>query len=279
MSIIGIMILSLLLSCTANIQDDKEKEIQITSFSELAEACEQNRCTVEQCQNWYATSKQIDSKDFAALAKICLLLDERGNSTDQQCGIPACFLLAQHQSSNAIDILTSSIPQKSSQKMARQSLWRGFLENPKLFSTLLKDPSMLQHIDRWIGVLIAEMECDEGSISQQMKLQCRERYPIVSEIFWNLFVDVDQQKDESKIQSILHVMLLLDRESGMQKLQNILKGNHNPKIQRIALQVMYMQYMKNHQNINEDVLNGIWTLCKSTQDVDILRGCMLWNQK
>ena len=86
-----------------------------------------------------------------------MLLDERGNSTDQQCGIPSCFLLAQEQSANAIEVLTSSIPQKSSQKMARQSIWRGFLENPKLFSTLLNDPSMIQHIDRWIGVCRSRM--------------------------------------------------------------------------------------------------------------------------
>ena len=64
------------------------------------------------------------------------------------------------------------------------------------------------------------------------------------------------------MQSILHVMLLLDRESGMGKLQNIVEGNSDPKTQQAALQVMYMQYMKNPKYINEDVLKGILNVCK-----------------
>ena len=282
MSIIHTMIWSIWLSCTTNTQNDKEetdteREIQITSFADLANRCEKNLCTVEQCQNCYANAKEIEGEDISALTKLCSLLDERGNATDQQCGIPACFILPQQNSLSAIPILTSSIPQKSSQKMARQSIWRGFLQNPKQFSTILKDPSMMQNLDRWIGVLIAEMECDEGSIAQQMKLQCRERYPIVSELFWNLFAE--QQDSESNMQSILHVMLLFDRESGMQKMIDILEANGSTKTQRIALQVMYIQYMKDKKNIHEDVLNRIFDICKNVQDMEIQRGCMLWKQK
>ena len=199
-----------------NIQPQK-----ISSFTMLADSCSTGSCSLKQCQDWYSSDLSIEAKDIAAIKKLCLLTEEKNDALHQQCGIPACFLLPQYDNLSAREILRSSLPRTSSQKMLRQAIFRGFLAEPKNLAEIFEDTSMMEKFDNWIGVLIAEMECNEGSIAEQMNLKCRTKYPILSEILWNLLSE-SKIETEQEIQSILHLMVLFDRDVGLAKIQKVL---------------------------------------------------------
>ncbi len=257
---------------------DSSPPQNISSFSMLADSCSTGRCTLKQCQEWYSSELLIEAKDIASIRRLCLLTEEKNDALHQQCGIPSCFLLPQYDKHSAKEILRSSLPRTSSQKMLRQAIFRGFLTEPKNLSEIFRDAYMMDKFDNWIGVLIAEVECTEVSIAQQMNVKCREKYPILSEILWILIED-STIETEQEMQSILHLMVLFDRDVGLAKLQKILEGidQRDDKIIKLALQVLYMQYMKDPQIINEELFLLVQKVCAEEDKVEIQRGCMLWN--
>ena len=251
---------------------------KISSFTMLADLCSNETCSPEQCQEWYSSELSIETEDIASIKKLCMLTEEENDALHQQCGIPACFLLPQYDNRSAQEILRFSLPRTSSQKIQRQAIFRGFLTDPKSLAEIFEDPSMMEKFDNWIGVLIAEMECTEGSIAEQMHLKCRTKYPILSEILWNLLSE-SKIKTEQEIQSILHLMVLFDRSVGMEKIQKVLEGSEKRDDRTIksSLQVLYMQYLKDPQSITEAHLLSVQKTCLEQKRTDIQRGCMLWN--
>ena len=163
----------------------------------LADLCSNKICSPEQCQEWYSSGLSIEVEDIASIQKLCLLTEDENDALHQQCGIPACFLLPQYDNRFAQEILRSSLPRTSSQKYNGKSIFRGFLTELQKSGGNYEDRSMMEKFDNWIGVLIAEMECTEGSIAEQMNLKCRTKYPILSEILWNLLSEskVKQSKN------------------------------------------------------------------------------------
>ena len=117
---------------------------------------------------------------------------------------------------------------------------------------------MMEKFDNWIGVLIAEMECTEGSIAEQMNLKCRTKYPIFVRNTMESSIRI-KIKTEQEIQSILHLMVLFDRSVGMEKIQKVLEGSEKRGDQTIksSLQVLYMQYLKDPQSITEGHLLSV----------------------
>ena len=245
----------------------------IESYSMLSEDCLANNCSVEQCHTWYAKGKTIEDSDILALKNLCLYIEDNSDFISQQCGIPACYLLPMYDSKTAQEIVLSSRPTKSGQKMVRQALFRGYLQNPQTLSELMNLSEMKSKIDFWQGILIAEMECDETSIAHQMKLDCRERYPILAEVFWGLMSDMTL---EQNIKSTMYLSLLFDRSATLQKIQSILTEEKDSEITKIALQVVYIQYMKAPKNITPQLLTTIQSTCNIDNNRNIQIGCMLW---
>ena len=151
------------------------------------------------------------------------------------------------------------------------------MTEPKNLAEIFEDSHMIDKFDNWVGVLIAEMECSEVSIAKQMKLKCRTKYPILSEILWSL-LEKSTIETEQEMQSILHLMVLFDRDVGLAKIQKVLEGidQRDDKIIKVALQVVYMQYMKDPQSIDKSLLLSVQKTCLE-QHKEIQRGCRLWN--
>ena len=277
--LIASLLFSLFLGCSKSTSQTEQTQNQkISSFTMLAESCSSGTCTPKQCQEWYSSELSVEVKDIASIQKLCLLMEEKNDALHQQCGIPACFLLPQYDSRSAKEILRSSLPRTSSQKMLRQALFRGFLTEPKNLAVIFDDSHMMDKFDNWIGVLIAEMECSEVSIAEQMNLKCRTKYPILSEILWSL-LERSTIDTEQEIQSILHLMVLFDSDVGLGKIQKVLEGidQRDDKIIKLALQVLYMQYMRDPQSINKALLLSVKKTCLDRNKIEIQRGCMLWN--
>jgi hypothetical protein len=260
-------------------ETEQSKEPQISSFSGLADLCTEEKCTIQQCQGWYATKYTVESKDLPSIQKLCLFTEKGGDALHQQCGMPACFILPQYDTKVAQDILLSSLPQRSAQKMSRQAIFRGYLQKPKSLAGLFDDAEMMKKNDRWIGVLIAEMECTEGSVARQMNLECRDRYPILSEILWRLITE-SKMETEQTMQSILHLMVLFDLDVGLKNMQSLFDAkNNSEKVKvKLALQVLYIQYMKDSQSISKSLLQEIHQTCLDSKSPEIQRGCILWQR-
>ena len=173
----------------------------------LDSQCKTNdqECRVQECYDFFSTSHPVENEiERDAVATLCTNLDKENTPIHQACGIPACYMLPQIHPTQTISILQDGIARTAAQRLARQTLIRGVIDNNLLptFLSTAKSP------DAWLTVVVSETLCESGSAAKQMGLTCEDAYPKASQAAWELAQK--QIPSSTEYGSALNLAMILD---------------------------------------------------------------------
>ena len=165
-------------------------------------------CRMKECYTFFSTSHAVENeRERDAVATLCTNLDGENTPINQACGIPACYLLPQIHPTQTIQTLQDGIARTAAQRLARQTLIRGIIDNNMLptFLTTAKSP------DAWLNIVVSETLCEAGSAAKQMGLPCSSAYPEAAQAAWELAEK--QIPSGTEYGSALNLAMILDSKN------------------------------------------------------------------
>ena len=140
-------------------------------------------CQMQECSTFFSNPPPSDTpKAQKALSRLCMDLEQQNHPVKQACGVPACYLLPFSSPESAAKQLQSGVARTGAQKIARQTILRGIIDQGALASFL----SSAQGSKSWLNLLVLEALCEEGSSAKQLNRPCSASAPQAARAAWVL---------------------------------------------------------------------------------------------
>ena len=140
-------------------------------------------CRMKECGTFFAAPPPSDTPQAQkALSRLCLDLEKQNHPVKQACGVPACYLLPFADPPAAAQQLQAGTARTGAQKIARQTIFRGIIDQGALSSFL----SSAKGAESWLNLLLLEALCEEGSSAKQLNRPCTDSDPKAAKAAWTL---------------------------------------------------------------------------------------------
>ena len=199
----------------------------LMTSTQCAKAKDKNACRAKECKVFYGSPPQSTTSDGATINTFCNLMELGDNQMSQVCGLPACLILPTVSPQLALQKLEKDLPKRTHQKMARKTIIRGFLQDPKQFKNLIE---VGKNKDFWLGVTIAEVDCGEESAAKKFQLPCGGPYTKSAQKVW----DLSQTQPVEKSPLLMHLATMLDPKPIIPKLISVVIDAEQDSQKRIA---------------------------------------------
>ena len=190
-----------LLACNTSKPPQNYDEIGIKT------ACSANdiSCQMKECRTFFESPPPSDTPQAQkALSQLCISLEQQNHPVKQACGVPACYLLPFSSPEAAAKQLQNGTARTGAQKIARQTIFRGIIDQGALASFL----SSAKGANSWLNLLVLEALCEEGSSAKQLNLPCAKSDSAAAKAAWAMY-DTFPPSDPNH-HAVLNLAMTLD---------------------------------------------------------------------
>ena len=140
-------------------------------------------CQMKECTDFFASPPPVDTPQKQEdIARLCSALESKNHPATQACAVPACYMLANVHPQAALTQLTKGYARNGGQKIARQTIIRGIIDQGGLHEFL----SSADGADTWLNIMVLEALCEESSSAKQLNRKCAPADAKAAQAAWDL---------------------------------------------------------------------------------------------